>query len=167
MSLTSPSIDDLIAEVGREGFVFPQGRVTRGEFGDSPQLSDHLLWLVRAGVKRATAALLWEFEAESEPLPAVGEIEIAVNHASRPAVVLRYTAVDIVPFNEVTGEFAAREGEGDLSLAYWRVAHWDFFSRLCVRLGRAPAADMPVVCLGFDVLHLCRSCPESPPNAAV
>jgi uncharacterized protein YhfF len=162
-----PSIDALVAEVEREGFIFPPGRISRGEFGDSKQLSNHLLFLIRSGGKRATTGLLWEFEAEGEPLPDVGDIEIAVNDAGQPAVVLRFTAVDVLAFDEVTSEFAAREGEGDLSLAWWREAHWDFFSRLCAHLGRAAAADMPVVCLDFEVLHVCRGCPGSPSSLAV
>lgn len=157
-------IDELVEAVEREGFVFPAGRVGRGEFGDSSELSKQLLCLIRAGGKRATTGLLWEFEAEGEPVPAAGDMEIAVNDRGQPAVVLRFTAVDIVPFEAVTGEFAAREGEGNLSLASWREAHWDFFSRLCGHLGRVAAVDMPVVCMDFEVLHVCRDCPGGSAN---
>lgn len=159
------TIEGLVAEVEREGFVFPPGRITRGEFGDSKELSTRLLSLIHDGGKRATAGLLWDFEAEAEPLPAPGDIEIALNHAGRPAVVLRITAVEVVPYEEVTAEFAAKEGEGDLSLTYWREAHWDFFSRLCKRLDRKPSASMPVVCTSFEVLHRCRDCPREAPGA--
>lgn len=48
--------------------------------------------------------------------------------------------------------YAAREGEGDGSLAYWRESHWAFFSRECARIGREPAPDMPVVCAEFELL---------------
>ena len=150
------SIEALIAEVEREGFVLPPGRVSRGEFGDSAELSAQLLALIRSGGKRATAGLLWAFEAEGEPVPERGDIEIAVDHDGRPAVVLRFTGIQVVPFDEVTGDFAREEGEGDLSLEFWRQAHWDFFTRECARTGRKPASDMPVVCMRFEVLHLCR-----------
>jgi uncharacterized protein YhfF len=56
-----------------------------------------------------------------------------------------------VPFKQVSAEFAAREGEGDGSLQSWRESHWDFFSRECRRLGRAPNEAMPVVCTSFDL----------------
>ena len=48
------------------------------------------------------------------------------------------------------------EGEGDGSLAYWRDAHWAFFSRECARIGRAPSEAMPVVCSVFEVLAIVR-----------
>lgn len=34
----------------------------------------------------------------------------------------------MVPFVDVTAEHAAAEGEGDISLDYWREVHWQFFS---------------------------------------
>jgi uncharacterized protein YhfF len=150
------AIAQLVGEVQRQGFAFPPGRVSIGEFGDSPELSASLLALVHGGGKRGTAGLLWAFEAEGEPIPGAGDIEIAVDHAGRPSAVLRFTQVDVVPFDAVSAEFAASEGEGDLSLEYWRRAHWEFFSRECAAIGRAPAPDMPVVCMRFEVLHLCR-----------
>jgi uncharacterized protein YhfF len=57
-----------------------------------------------------------------------------------------------VPFSGVSAAFAAREGEGDGSLEYWRTAHWAFFSRECRRIGREPIESMPVVCCSFEVL---------------
>jgi uncharacterized protein YhfF len=58
----------------------------------------------------------------------------------------------VVPFREVTATHAYAEGEGDRSLAYWRQAHWEFFSRTCAALGRAPDETMPVVCEEFRVV---------------
>jgi len=52
----------------------------------------------------------------------------------------------------VSEEFAATEGEGDGSLAYWRQAHQAAFSRELGAIGRAVSADMPVVCERFEVV---------------
>ncbi|MDF1522053.1 MAG: ASCH domain-containing protein, partial [Trueperaceae bacterium] len=60
--------------------------------------------------------------------------------------------VQVVAFDEVDEAYAALEGEGDGSLAYWRAAHWDVFGRECARIGRLPAPDMPVVCCAFEVV---------------
>lgn len=59
-----------------------------------------------------------------------------------------------MPYNEVTAEYAAIEGEGDGSLEYWRSAHWAFFSRECKRIGREPVETMPVVCSVFELLSI-------------
>ena len=66
------------------------------------------------------------------------DIEIVVDHRNEPALITRITQVQVLPYGEVTAEYAAIEGEGDGSLAYWREAHWAFFSRECRRLGREP-----------------------------
>lgn len=60
--------------------------------------------------------------------------------------------IDVLPFNQVGAEYAALEGEGDGSLAYWRRAHWRFFSRECRRIGREPSEDMPLVCSALERL---------------
>jgi len=60
--------------------------------------------------------------------------------------------VEVVRFDEVSEEFAAAEGEGDRSLAFWREAHWAAFSREFEGMQRSPQPDMPVVCERFEVV---------------
>ena len=91
-------------------------------------------------------------EAENETVPQVGDMALVVDHLNQPALICRNTQVEIVPYNQVTAEYAAIEGEGDGSLAYWREAHWDFFTRECQRIGREPVETMPVVCTVFELV---------------
>jgi uncharacterized protein YhfF len=149
-----PKVEDLVPKLRRYGIELPAGVTRVGAFGDSPALSKELLLLIRSGRKRAGAALVWAYEAESEPIPRVGEIEIVVDHLNAPSLVTRTTDVEILPFNEVSAQFAAREGEGDGSLAYWRLEHWECFTRECRRLGRLPSDTMQVVCCSFEVLSV-------------
>ena len=118
-------------------------------FGDSPALADELAALVLQGTKRATAGLLWAFQAEGKPLPKSGDLSIVTSGAGVPLCVIETLAVEIVPFDQVSADFAAAEGEGDGSLAFWRAAHSQFFGRECARLGRRFEPDMPVVCERF------------------
>lgn len=148
-----PSIDHIAASLMRRGIEVPQSARV-GAFGDSPEQSRQLLDLVRSGRKRGGAALLWAYEAEGEPVPEAGEVEVVVDHSNQPSVITQITKVEVVPFNRVGAAFAAREGEGDASLEYWRTEHWDFFSRECQRIGRQPHPSMPVVCCSFEVLHV-------------
>jgi len=155
-----PKVEDLVPKLRSHGIELPPGVTRVGAFGDSPALSDELLALVRSGRKRGGASLLWAHEADSEPVPAIGEVEIVVNHLNAPCLVTRITAVEVVAFNQVSAGFAAREGEGDGSLEHWRKAHWAFFSRECRRIGRVPGETMPVVCSSFEVLDIVRERPS-------
>jgi uncharacterized protein YhfF len=121
-------------------------------FDDNQPSADELAQLVLEGTKRATAGLLWSFEAASATLPTVGTLSVVTNWAKAPLCVIETQRVDIVPFDEVTEEFAATEGEGDGSLQYWRRAHREYFGRECRRIGRTPEAKMPVVCERFAVV---------------
>jgi uncharacterized protein YhfF len=157
-----PSVADLIARLRTQGIDTPSGPVRAGSYGDSPELSASLLALIRDGRKRAGTSLLWAIEVEKEPLPQIGQIEIVVDHQNEPALVTRITRVEVVPYNQVTAEYAAIEGEGDGSLHDWREVHWAFFSRECKRIGRVPTEFMPVVCAVFEVLDVISHEADSP-----
>jgi uncharacterized protein YhfF len=94
-------------------------------FGDHPALADELVGLVLEGKKRATC---W---AVSEGLKgaAVGKPMVALDGENRPRVVLKTIELMQRQFNQVDEAFAYDEGEGDRSLAYWRVAHTRYFTR--------------------------------------
>ena len=151
-----PTIESVLARVEGLGVPLPAGRVRLDSYGDSPELSEELLALIRSGQKRAGTSLLWAMEAEGEALPEPGDIEIVVDFHDIPVLITRVESVEVVPFSEVTAAYAATEGEGDGSLGHWREGHWAFFSRECARIGRTPSERMPVVCSVFAlvaVLH--------------
>ena len=147
-----PSLDSVRAKLDAMGIVMPPGPVRLDGYGDSPKLSQELLALIRQGPKRAGTSLLWALQAENDTVPEPGTFEIVLDHRMEPALLTRITSVAVLPFDQVTAEYAAVEGEGDASLEFWRRAHWAFFSRECQRLGREPATSMPVVCCVFELL---------------
>ena len=122
-------------------------------FCDNEECANELGDLVRRGIKTATCGLLWSYQAEGEPLPQPGDLSIVTDWEGRPLCVIEITEVSVRPYNQVDAQFAYDEGEGDRSLAYWREAHWRFFSRECAQIGRAPAEDMPLVCERFRLLY--------------
>ena len=135
------------------GIELPPGRVTLDTYGESPELSQSLLAVIRSGTKRAGTSLLWAIEAEGDPVPASGDIAIVLDHRNEPALLVRVTEAYLTPFRDVTATYAVLEGEGDRSLEYWRRVHWDFFGRECQRLGREPSENMPVACCVFEVIR--------------
>jgi uncharacterized protein YhfF len=73
--------------------------------------------------------------------------------AVAPLCVIETLAVDFVPFSQVSADFAAAEGEGDGSLAFWRDAHAAYFSRDGARAGRPFDPYTPVVCDRFRLRY--------------
>ena len=122
-------------------------------FGDSAALARELADLVLHGAKRATAGLLWDAELDSNMMPVLGGHSLVTGHDGTPLLVIQTTRIDIRPYGEVDADFAAAEGEGDGSLAFWREAHWSYFSRRCAALGREPSVDMPVVLERFALIY--------------
>ena len=120
---------------------------------DSPEMADELGALIASGTKTAACSALWEYEAEGEPLPKVGSKTIVVDGNGNPLCIVEMTEVEVVPYDRVDARFAYEEGEGDRSLAYWRDAHWRFFSRTLPNVGREPTTEMPLVCERFRVIY--------------
>lgn len=149
-----PTVESLIPRLAALGIALPPGPLQVDGYGDSPELSEELLALIRSGKKKAGTGLLWAYEADAQALPQKGAIEIVIDHNNQPALVTRIIRVEIVAYSDVSAEYAALEGEGDGSLEYWRKAHWAFFSRECQRIGREPTQDMPVICSVFEVLNV-------------
>lgn len=122
-------------------------------FCDNEADANELGALVLAGIKTATCSLLWEYEAEGEKIPAVGDLSIITDWDGQPLGIIQTTEITIRPYNQVDASFAYDEGEGDRSLDYWRAAHRRFFSRYCAELGRELADDMPLVCERFRLIY--------------
>jgi len=125
---------------------------TAWHFCNNEQDADELAALVRQGRKRATASCGWVYELEEQPLPKVGDHSVILDWRGRAQCVIQTTRIDTIPFEEVPEDFARAEGEGDLSLEYWRRGHWTFFSLELRALGREPDPRMPILCERFEVV---------------
>jgi len=91
-------------------------------------MGDELADLVLKGKKTASCGALASFIREGDA-PTIGSYSIILNGKGEPVCVIRMVCLRIVRFSDVTAEFARKEGEGDLSLAYWRKEHKAFFER--------------------------------------
>lgn len=122
-------------------------------FCDNEADANACVELVRRGIKTATAPSLWHFELRDEPLPKPGDLHVVTDWAGEAQCVIRTVSVEIVPFNEVSAEHAAAEGEGDRSLAFWRRVHWDYYHRELEGSPFTPREDMPIVCERFQMVY--------------
>ena len=122
-------------------------------WGDGPAMADELGALIVQGTKTATCSALWEWEAEGNPIPEAGYLTIALDGRGEPLCIVETLEISIHQYNEVQADFARAEGEGDLSLNYWREAHRNYFSRVLLKVGKEFSEDMPLVCERFRVIY--------------
>jgi len=121
-------------------------------WGDSPKMADELGTLIAQGTKTGTCSAVWEWEAEGESIPEKGLVTIVLDGKDESLCIVETTEVTIRNYNEVDADFARAEGEGDLSLEYWRKAHKNFFSRTLPKIGKEFSEEIPLVCERFQVI---------------
>ncbi|WP_439864625.1 ASCH domain-containing protein [Pseudomonas antarctica] len=98
------------------------------QFGDSPEMADELAELVVKGIKTASCSSFSSFKHDHES-PSLGSYSIILNSKREPVCVIRVISLRIIRYCDVDHDFAKKEGEGDLSLSYWKQGHRDFFQR--------------------------------------
>jgi len=81
------------------------------------------------------------------PLPP--QVHIILNGQQDPVCVIRITSLRLVRFCDVDEAFARKEGEGDLSLTYWRIEHQRFFTQ-----AGSFSEEMELVAEEFEVVEV-------------
>ena len=114
-------------------------------------VTDEIAKLARSGQKRGTAHLLLDFENNGVPRRKPGEYLMVLNEALEPQCLVRCTKIAVIPFRDVGDEFAASEGEGDLSLDYWATVHKRYFVKQLAQWGMEWDDGLEVVCESFEL----------------
>ena len=91
------------------------------------------------------------FEAQMQLLPRTGDYTVVLDSDMQPRCITRTTKVDVVPFEDVTADCAAAEGDG--TLAAWKKAHRKAFAAACEEIGIDFDERMKCVCEYFDVVY--------------
>jgi uncharacterized protein YhfF len=150
--LRTPAVQAYWQNFCRAHVVSPDQRYDVFAFGDSPALADELLALVLAGPKRATAALVLDFERAGDPLPERDLYSVVLDGRGEPRCIIRTTEATVQPFDRVDARFAWDEGEGDRTLASWLEAHRPYFTRQCASWDVSFDEHMPVVFERFELV---------------
>ena len=79
-------------------------------------------------------------------------VGIVTNWDGLPLCIIETTEVNVIAFQDVNEGFAADEGEGDLSLEYWKDSHWAYFGCVCQDLEQERSLEMQVVCERFQMV---------------
>ncbi len=86
--------------------------------------NDELVDLVIKGKKTATTS-----NYDENDLPVINSESILLFENEKKACITKTIDYKIMKFKEITEKEAKLEGEGDLSLEYWRKVHYDFFKK--------------------------------------
>jgi uncharacterized protein YhfF len=122
-------------------------------WGDGPEMADELGALIVQEIKTGTCSAVLAWEAEGSTIPEVGYITVALDGRGEPLCIVETYEITIRKYNQVDADFARAEGEGDLSLEYWREAHKCYFTRTLATIGREFSEEMPLVCERFRVIY--------------
>lgn len=126
------------------------GEYEAWSFGDAP---DKLAALVAEGKKRATSSAYSLYELDGEPAPKAGDVSVILDSNDEAVCIVKDTKAYVETFRNVSAHHAAMEGEGDLSLEYWRRVHRDFFTSELEPYGLEFDDDIPVLCEEFEVIY--------------
>ena len=115
------------------------------------ELQRRLNELVLSGKKTGTSSIDdGEYAAEQESFETVGERQWLLDEVGKPIALIEFTAIDWVPFKDVSWDFVVSEGEGFTSLEHWQESHKDFWSEYGINVN----SDTEVICYSFRVLEL-------------
>src|SRR5687768_13370016 len=122
-------------------------------FGHTPELAEELAELVIEGKKTGTASLAETNLRKPDEAPIDNGYSVVTDYHGEPKCVVQTTDMRHVPFKDVDPVFAASEGEGDLSLEYWRRVHTECFTLEAERLGFSFDENSIVCCERFKLLY--------------
>lgn len=106
----------------------PYSTPVEASIAGNPSIANELLHLYLSGKKTAGSSLLKYYEVTTTPLPQIGNYWIILDSNNVPSCIVKTIKIDINVFEDMPQYIAIAEGEGDLSLAYWKKAHTEFFS---------------------------------------
>jgi uncharacterized protein YhfF len=118
------------------------------ELGSEGSMRRRLNELVLAGLKRATAATLDDYDANE--FEHVGERLALVDDELNRIGVVEVTGTELTTFGAVPWSFAAAENEGDESIGDWRRGHRGFWEAQAMQVRE----DMPVFLIYFSLAEV-------------
>jgi uncharacterized protein YhfF len=122
-------------------------------FGDNETDANILAELTKKGIKKAISHSLLGLQNRNEQLPRKGDFMVVTDWKGEAKCIVRTTAVTLKPYFSIHSSYAQVEGEGDMSLEYWKESHWNYFTKELQQFGREPRESMIVVCQEFEKVY--------------
>lgn len=122
-------------------------------FETSKEACNKLLKLVKEGKKTGTSCTKDSFDASDEIIPQIGDLHIITDWDNEAECIIQTTAVNFIPYKDVSAEIAKKEGEGDRTLQYWRDVHHKIHEREQEACGKKFSPDTLIVCEEFQLIY--------------
>lgn len=122
-------------------------------FAGGRKITDSLIRLYRSGKKTAGSGLVKDYETAGDPLPKVGDYWIILDSKDRPQFLMKTLRTEINLFGRIPKSVARAEGEGDLSVAYWKKAHARFYFPFLGDWGIDDLDKAEVITEHFEIVH--------------
>lgn len=122
-------------------------------FGITEKEADDLAALVWKGIKTATTSAYPLYKLRKEALPQKEEYSVILDSKKEAVCIIQNRKVTVVPYQNISAEYAYKEGEGDRTLAYWRQVHKEFFQKELEKVHLEFDEKMEVVCEEFEVVY--------------
>ena len=117
------------------------------------EIADELLSLYLSDKKTAGSGLVKDYELAGDPLPNVGNYWIILDSKKESRCIVKTVRVEKYQFDQVPERVAIAEGEGDLSLEYWRKTHLEFFTPFLEKWGVTNIDKEIVVTEFYEVVY--------------
>ncbi len=108
-------------------FQYKNEKFATWHFCNTQELALKLANLVKIGRKKGTSSLFESYKIEEEELPKIAQHTVITDINGEALCIIRSKKVEVLKFKDFPREYAEKEGEGDLSLGYWREVHVEFF----------------------------------------
>jgi uncharacterized protein YhfF len=116
-------------------------------------ITDELIALYLKGKKYAGSSLVEDFVTAGDPLPKVGNYWIVLGSDQSPKLILKTKKIEINKFGKLPERIAIAEGEGDLSLSYWRQVHTALYSPYLEKWNVKDINEAHVITEFFEVAY--------------
>jgi uncharacterized protein YhfF len=131
----------------------PKDPVVTAGYAGNPEITDELLKLYLSGLKTAGSSLLEDFVSANDPVPQVGNYWIFLNSHAQPSCILKTAKIEMNKFKDIPASIAIAEGEGDLSLDYWKRVHSELYSPLLKSWGISDINEATVITEFFEIVY--------------
>lgn len=125
--------------------------VTAGYAG-TPEITDGLLALYLNGKKTAGSSPVEDFLVTGDRMPQVGDYWIFLNSKGEPSLILKTEKTVLNKFENIPAEIAIAEGEGDLSVAYWKKVHGELYAPYLEKWGVKDIGELTILTEYFKIV---------------